>query len=65
MDANSYYEARITPQEALKEMQHYYQEVKRVNGLLVTLWHNTYLGTDRMYKGWREVYEQFIREVTT
>jgi hypothetical protein len=65
MDANSYYEARITPQEALKEMQYYYQEVKRVNGLLVTLWHNTYLGTDRMYKGWREVYEQFIREVTT
>jgi hypothetical protein len=65
MDANSYYEAKVTPQEALKEMQYYHQEVKKLNGLLVTLWHNTYLGTDRMYKGWREVYEQFIREVTT
>lgn len=65
MDANSYYEAKLTPQEALKEMQHYYQEVKKVNGLLVTLWHNTYLGTDRMYKGWRNVYEQFIKEVMT
>lgn len=65
MDANSYYEAKVTPQEALKEMQHYYREVKKVNGLLITLWHNTYLGTDRMYKGWRESYEQFIKEVTT
>jgi len=44
-------------------MLHYYQVVKNVNGTLITIWHNTFLGTDERFKGWREVYARFIKEV--
>jgi hypothetical protein len=28
---------------------------------LVTIWHNTFLGTGAVFKGWKEVYENFVR----
>ncbi|HEX7845810.1 MAG TPA: polysaccharide deacetylase family protein [Chitinophagaceae bacterium] len=64
MDANSFYEQKHTPQQALEELRYYHNEVKAVNGTLVTLWHNTFLGTAKMFEGWKEVYEQFIEEVS-
>lgn len=63
MDANSFFEQKQSPQEALEEMRRYYKVVKEVDGLLITLWHNTFLGTDSLFRGWRDTYEQFIREV--
>lgn len=63
MEANSYYEQKQTPEESFNEMMHYYHEVKKVNGLLITLWHNTFLGTGEVHQGWRMVYEKFIQIV--
>ena len=63
MEANSFYEQKLTPQQALDEMRHYYQVIKSVNGSFIMIWHNHFLGTDKLYKGWKEVYEQFIKEV--
>lgn len=54
MDANSYYEQHYTAQEALKEMEYYHKITKEVSGLLITIWHNHFLGTDKMFDGWRE-----------
>ncbi len=54
MDANSYYEQHYTSKEALNEMEHYYKITKEVNGLLITIWHNHFLGTDKMFEGWKE-----------
>ena len=62
MEANSFYEQQITSLLALEEMLHYYKEVKKVNGTLITIWHNNFLGTDEKFKGWREVYAAFIKE---
>lgn len=59
MDANSYYEQHYTPEQALMEMEHYFKITKEVNGLLITIWHNHFLGTDIMFKGWREIYKAF------
>lgn len=64
MDANSFYEKKATPSQALAEMHQYYQEVKKVNGLLITIWHNTFLGTHEKFKGWRDVYRQFFNEIS-
>lgn len=64
MDANSFFEQKNSAQQALEEMRQYYKTVKEVDGLLITLWHNTFLGTESLFKGWREAYEQFINEVT-
>jgi hypothetical protein len=63
MEANSFYEQKFTTEEALEEMRHYYNEVKKVNGTLITIWHNTFLGTDEKFKGWRYIYAEFVKEI--
>jgi hypothetical protein len=60
MEANSFYEQHFSANEALKEMEHYYQVTKDANGLLITIWHNHFLGTDKMFAGWKEAYEKFV-----
>lgn len=63
MDANSFFEQKFTPQQALEEMLQYFNIVKSVDGLMITIWHNTFLGTHQRFAGWREVYEDFIRKI--
>lgn len=65
MEANSFFEQKMSATQALEEMRYYYGQVKNVNGTLITIWHNTFLGTDERFKGWREVYKQFVEEVTS
>jgi hypothetical protein len=60
MEANSFYEQHDSPQKALDDMKHYYKVVKEVNGTLIMIWHNSFLGTDELYKGWRDVYAEFV-----
>jgi len=60
MEANSFFEQKLTPEQAFEEMMHYYKIIKNVNGLMITIWHNTFLGTDKLFRGWREVYEKFV-----
>lgn len=64
MEANSFYEQKFTPQQALEEMRSYYTTVKSVNGYFIMIWHNSFLGTDKLYSGWRDVYEHFVKEVS-
>ena len=49
--------------EALEEMLHYYNACKAVNGTFISLWHNQFLGTDPLYKGWKEIYETFLATI--
>jgi len=62
MEANAYYEQRLTPAEALEEMRHYLAVTKACGGILCTIWHNTFLGTEEKFRGWRDVYQQFFLE---
>lgn len=62
MDANSFFQQGLTPQQGYTELMKYYAAVKKVKGCFITIWHNSFLGTDPMYKGWKEVYEIFMRE---
>jgi len=62
MDANAYYEQHYTTGQAMTELMHYYYQIRKVNGLMVTIWHNSILGRDTEFAGWKEVYETFLRE---
>ncbi len=62
MDANAYYEQHYTAGQAMTELMHYYHQVRKVNGLMVTIWHNSILGRDIEFAGWKEVYEVFLKE---
>ena len=62
MDANAYYQLKLSPAQALDQLIGFYNIIKEVNGLIVTIWHNNFLGTDPAFAGWREVYEVFLKE---
>jgi hypothetical protein len=63
MEANSFYEQKLTAEQAYSEMMHYYSTCKNVGGQMITVWHNNIFGTDSEFKGWKEKYEQFIARV--
>ena len=62
MDSNAFYVDRLQPQAAFTELMGYYRKIKEVNGLMVTVWHNNFFGTDPMFAGWKEVYEVFLKD---
>jgi hypothetical protein len=62
MDANAFFEQKLTAAQAMTELMHYYYHIRKVNGLMVTIWHNNFLGADPRFAGWREVYEVFLKE---
>jgi hypothetical protein len=62
MDATSFYYKKQTPHEALQELMQYYRKIKQVNGLMITIWHNPFLGSDPEFAGWKEVYEIFLKD---
>lgn len=63
MDANSFYEQRQNPQQTFEELMHYLSICKEVNGTMITIWHNNFLGTAIGFEGWKEIYEEFILQV--
>jgi hypothetical protein len=63
MEANSFYELHHSPAEALAELKQLYTQIKNVNGTLITIFHNHFLGSDAMFSGWKEMYEQFVSDV--
>ncbi len=60
MEANSFYEQKFSAKQAFEELKHYNSIVRSVNGTLITIWHNSFFGTSKLFEGWKEVYEQFI-----
>lgn len=60
MDANSHYEQKNSPEEALHELKSYLNVCKQNNGLFIPVFHNNFLGTDEAFRGWKEMYTQFI-----
>jgi hypothetical protein len=62
MDANSFYEQQHSAADAMSELMQQYRQIRKVNGLMVTIWHNSILGRGPEFTGWREAYETFLRE---
>ncbi|MCW3088988.1 MAG: hypothetical protein JWP81_57 [Ferruginibacter sp.] len=65
MDANAFYEQKYTWAQANTELLHYYTICKEVNGQLITIWHNNFLGTDPQFAGWSVFYKQFVIRLKT
>lgn len=62
MDANSFFEEKLTAADAFVQLEHYYHECKKVEGIFISIFHNNFLGTERMFEGYREMYERFLEE---
>lgn len=60
MEATAYYEHGQSPEAALEEMKQYLEVTRQYNGRLTTIWHNSFLGTEPRFDGWREAYANFL-----
>lgn len=64
MDATLKYYMKVEPADAMKHIQQLIEEVKAVDGIFMSLWHNDVLNDQREWKGWKEIYEQMIQSAT-
>lgn len=60
MDATFIYYTNKSPQESLAVMKTIIDEVKAVNGTLMSLWHNESLSNFQHYKDWQNIYEAML-----
>jgi peptidoglycan/xylan/chitin deacetylase (PgdA/CDA1 family) len=51
---------KLTPEQAIERARKLVDEVKKVNGKFVTLWHNQSVNDRDEWKGWRSVYETIV-----
>lgn len=64
MDANAFYEQKLSAEEALTELRQFLKVIRSVGGTMGTVWHNHLLGTAPEFEGWREAYAAFVKEAT-
>ncbi len=53
----------LTPADAKLRIKNLVEEVKKVNGTFISLWHNESLSDKKRWTGWRSVYE-YLLELT-
>ena len=46
---------------ALQKIKQLIDEVKAVNGQFISLWHNDTLSNNKLWIGWRAVYEDMVK----
>lgn len=56
---------KIQPANAFPIIKNLIDEVKNVNGTLITLWHNDSLSNHGKWIGWRQVYEDMLQYATS
>ena len=64
MDGNCFFEEKLSLQESFNALMAYYNICKNVNGEFITIFHNDFLGTDKRFAGWKELYIQFLNNLT-
>jgi len=60
MDANAYFEQKLSVEKAAIELQQYFDIVKSVNGEMITIFHNNFLTRQKQWVKWREMYTTFL-----
>ena len=62
MEANAHFEQHFTAQQAAEELQQYFDVVKKVNGLFVTIFHNHFVTKQKEWLPWRNMYADFLNK---
>lgn len=62
MEANSFFEQGFNAMQAGEELQQYFDVVKKVNGKLITIFHNHFITEEPQWIEWRKMYEAFLKK---
>jgi hypothetical protein len=61
MDANAFFEEKLSVEEATQSLQSYHDVVKKVNGTFIIIYHNHFLTKQPNWLQWRNVYTTFLK----
>lgn len=61
MDATLKYYLKLSPEESLVHIRSLVEEVKKVDGTFISLWHNESLSDFKQWTGWKYVFEEMIK----
>lgn len=65
MEGTLKYNMKVKPEEAMKHIQPLIDEVKKVNGVFMSLWHNDTLNDRKIWVGWKSVFEKMVEYATS
>ena len=54
---------QLNPDAAIEKINSIVDKIKNVNGLFISLWHNSSLSNTREWAGWESVYENMILKI--
>ena len=60
MDVSLKFYLNLEVEAAIQRSKEIIDEVKKVNGTMITLWHNQNLTDDQEWEGWKQVYEAIL-----
>jgi hypothetical protein len=60
MDAGLRVYSKLGPEEAFDVIRELFNEVKKVNGKFIPLWHNESLSGNNEWRGWKNIYERML-----
>jgi hypothetical protein len=64
MDATLNLYLKINPDDAISHVVPLIKEIKSVNGMFISLWHNESICNEFEWKGWQGIYEQVVKTAT-
>ena len=62
MEANSLFEQHYSAAQAIDELKEYFNEVRKVNGMFITIFHNHLITEQPQQVEWRNMYKEFIEK---
>lgn len=62
MDATLNLYMKLNPEDAVARVKKITEEIRKVHGDMIFIWHNETLSDDQQWKGWRMVYEKIIED---
>ncbi len=60
MEGTLKYHLQLDPERAMDTIKPLVDEIKKVNGVFMSLWHNDTLNDKKTWKGWKNVYEEMV-----
>lgn len=61
MEGTLKYYMKVDAEDAMAKIKPLIDEVKSVNGVFISLWHNDTLNNRNLWKGWQSVYEEMVK----
>ena len=61
MEGTLKYSMKVNPEDAMNKIQPLIDEVKKVDGVFMSLWHNDTLNDKKIWTGWKSVYEKMVQ----